>query len=234
MRRLRCDVLVASDWHLGSFSTPQESRLALAFLERAGASETDIILNGDIFEGLFESRATAESAHPAVVEAIQRLGAAGRLRRTEGNHDPGAGEAHLVVEHSVLGRVLVAHGHTADPSYGSWPLRLGNGISRRFGRHALVRGWARLAESLVAIAPDRVDAIFRARCVALIQEMGCSVGIFGHVHRQRVQVGEAYANAGVLRRNRLEYLRLGPSGLEAHRLTLAELEPSRQRVSPER
>ena len=124
MRRLRCDVLVASDWHLGSFSTPQESRLALAFLERAGASETDIILNGDIFEGLFESRATAESAHPAVVEAIQRLGAAGRLRRTEGNHDPGAGEAHLVVEHSVLGRVLVAHGHTADPSYGSWPMRL--------------------------------------------------------------------------------------------------------------
>ncbi|MFI5228863.1 MAG: hypothetical protein ACHQWU_07325, partial [Gemmatimonadales bacterium] len=58
--------LIASDWHLGHFSPPSATVLAATFLMRARASGDHVILNGDIFEGLFESTASAAAAQPYV------------------------------------------------------------------------------------------------------------------------------------------------------------------------
>lgn len=207
--------LVASDWHLGHFSDTAATELAVTFLERARAAGDDVILNGDIFEGLFETAAEAEAAQPHVSTLMADLMRLGRLRRTEGNHDPGSGAAALVIEHATLGRVLVTHGHTADPMHHSPALRVGDEISRRFGRLALVRGAARFAESITGLAGARVEALFRERCLALVGAAECALGIFGHVHRQRLVPGDTYANAGCLRGGRLEYLVLDGDGAHA-------------------
>jgi hypothetical protein len=104
----------------------------------------------------------------------------------------------------------------------STALRLGDGISRRFGRLALVRRAARLAESIAGLAGTRVDALFRGRCLALLDASACALGVFGHVHRQWLAVGDRYANAGCLHGDRLEYLVLDNAGVHVARLELAE------------
>ncbi|MGH7621347.1 MAG: metallophosphoesterase [Gemmatimonadaceae bacterium] len=204
---------IASDWHLGQFSGPIATQLALDFLEHAATSGDDVILNGDVFEGLFETAASAEAAQPRVTALIDDLARAGRLRRTEGNHDPGSGEPSVIVEHPALGRVLVTHGHTADPMHRSLALRVGDGISRRCGRFAPVRGAAWLAESIAGVAGGRVEAVFRERCLALVDAASCDLGVFGHVHRERCTPGDRYLNAGCLRRGRLAYLVLDDAGV---------------------
>ncbi|MDE3172170.1 MAG: metallophosphoesterase [Gemmatimonadota bacterium] len=206
-------MLVAGDWHLGTYSAPGQERLALAFLRQAADRGDSVILNGDIFEGLFEPVARAERAHPAVSALIAELAAAGVLRRTEGNHDPGTGAARIVLEHPPVGRVLVAHGHQVDPVHDSGIGNFGDGISRRFGRLSLVRGAASVAEAFVAgTLASRVDRMYRRRCLAMVERAGCALGVFGHNHRRHLASGDAYANAGRLRRARLEYLVLDASG----------------------
>ncbi len=207
--------LVAGDWHLGTYSPPAHRALALGFLRWAADSADLIVLNGDIFEGLFESPARAERAHPEVAALITSLARRGRLRRTLGNHDPEGGAASVVLQHQRLGRVLVAHGHLADPVHVSSVGNFGDGISRRFGHLSLVRGAAWMAESFVAgtlAAP--VDRMFRRKCLTLMARERCAFGVFGHNHRRHLVPGDPYANAGRLRRSRLEYLVLddvGPS-----------------------
>ena len=63
-----------------------------------------------------------------------------------------------------IGRVLVAHGHAADPVNASPIGRLGDEISRRFGRLAPVRGAAWLAEAAARRARGRArwSPLFRA------------------------------------------------------------------------
>ncbi len=216
-------VRIASDWHLGPHSPPDHLRLALAFLARARADGVDVILNGDILDDLFAGEAAARAC-PAVVEAMAALASQGRLRRTAGNHDPDVPLARVELEVPGLGRVLVAHGHLVDPINASALGRLGDGISRRFGRLALVRGAAWLAEAAArALAGRAMARIFRARCLAAVEREGFALGVFGHVHRRHLQPGDRYANAGALG-ERLEYLELGPDGARLGALTLAELE----------
>ena len=206
-------VLIAGDWHLGTYSAPGQARLALAFLRAAREAGDTVILNGDIFEGLFEPAARAERAHPELSELIADLSQAGTLQRVEGNHDPGSGHARLVLEHPAAGRVLVTHGHQVDPVHDSRVGNFGDGISRRFGHLMLVRGAARVAETFVAgTMASRVDRMYRSRCLAMVDKAGCSLGVFGHNHRRHLVPGDAYANAGALRRGRLEHLVLDQSG----------------------
>jgi UDP-2,3-diacylglucosamine pyrophosphatase LpxH len=215
---------IASDWHLSPHGPPEHGRLARAFLARARAAGVEVILNGDAFDDLFSGPGRAEAAHPAVVAELAALRREGRLRRTRGNHDPDAGEDRLLLEIPAVGRVLVAHGHAADPVNASALGRLGDAISRRFGRHALVRGAARLAErSVLGVAGARVVALFRARCLALVEREGFDLGVFGHVHVPHLAPGDRYANAGAIDREGLHYLELGPAGPRLHVLRVADL-----------
>ena len=213
-------VLIAGDWHLGTYSPPAQARLAVRFLEETGDAGHRIVLNGDIFEGLFEPAARAERAHPELSALITAMAAAGVLTRIEGNHDPGAGARSLVLEHGGLGRVLVTHGHLVDPVHDSSVGNFGDGISRRFGHLSLVRGAARMAEAVVAGAmAGPVDRLYRRRCLALVERERCVLGVFGHNHRRHLAAGDPYANAGCLRHARLEYLVLDAAGASLHDFT---------------
>ncbi|MEZ5319072.1 MAG: metallophosphoesterase family protein [Vicinamibacterales bacterium] len=212
--------LVASDWHLGTFSPPAHAALAEAFLDRAREAGDAVILNGDVFEGIFEPADRAEAAQPAVAARIAALGRDGRLRRTEGNHDPGSGEADVVIDHATLGRLLVMHGHQVDPVHDSAMGRFGDGISRRYGRLGLVRGLARAVEvSVAALAARRVDALHRERCAALADRRGCALAIVGHTHRRHLAAGDRVVNTGCLTDTRLEYLVIDDGGLRLETLT---------------
>lgn len=224
---------ISSDWHLSPGSPAVHGRLARAFLAKARADGVHVILNGDVFEDLFSGPGHAEAAHPPVLAEIAALRREGRLGRTRGNHDPDAGEERLVLEVPGTGRVLVAHGHAADPVNASAIGRLGDGISRRFGRLAPVRGAAWLAEAAVrALAGERVVSLFRARCLALVEREGFDLGVFGHVHVPHLVAGDRYANSGALADDALHYLELGPSGARLAALHPADLPPARGGVPP--
>jgi hypothetical protein len=206
-------VFVAGDWHLGTYTPPAEARLAVEFLEWAPAHADLIVLNGDIFEGLFEAPERAERAQPQAAALIHRLAAAGTLRRTQGNHDPGGGVLSIVIEHPAVGRVLVAHGHAADPMHASSVGHFGDGISRRFGHLGLVRGAAAVVESAVSgLFAGPVDRLYRTKCLAMVERERCALGVFGHNHRRHLVAGDPYANTGRLTRSRLEYLVLDDDG----------------------
>jgi len=213
---------VASDWHLGPRSPALHGRLALAFLTRARADGCDVILNGDVWEDLFAGPGEGRRAFPAVAAEADALAAEGRLRQTRGNHDPERGERQVELDWPGLGRVLVAHGHAVDPVNASPVGRLGDGISRRFGRLAVVRGAAWLAEAAVrGLMEERMVTLFAARCRRLVEAGGHALGVFGHVHRAHLAPGDRYANAGWLHGGTLEYLELGPAGPRLDGVTLA-------------
>jgi len=216
VRRLR----VASDWHLGPRSPPHHGRLALAFLAEARADGAEVILNGDVWEDLFAGPDAGRRAFPAVAAAADAMAARGLLRETCGNHDPDGGLRQVELDWPGLGRVLVAHGHAADPVNASPIGRLGDGISRRFGRLAVVRGAAWLAEAAVrGLMEERMVALFAARCRRAAEAGGFALGVFGHVHRAHLLPGDRYANAGWLHGETLEYLELGPVGPRLASLT---------------
>jgi UDP-2,3-diacylglucosamine pyrophosphatase LpxH len=218
-------VRIASDWHLGARSPPAHGRLARAFLARARRDGVRVILNGDVLDDLFDG-ARAAAAHPEVVAEIEGLAREGRLDRTAGNHDPDAGVPRVVLELPPVGRVLVLHGHALDPVNSSAIGRLGDGISRRFGRLALVRGAAWLAEaSARAVAGRRMIALFRARCLEVVDREGFDLGVFGHVHAPHLVPGDRYANAGSLGEAGLQYLEIGPAGSRLAALREADLGP---------
>ncbi len=215
---------IASDWHLGPRSPALHGRLALAFLARARADGCELILNGDVWEELFAGPGAGPRAFPAVAAAADALAAEGRLRATRGNHDPTRGEARLELDWPGLGRVLVAHGHAADPVNSSPAGRLGDAISLRFGRAWLVRAFAEAAEAMVrGLAEERMVALFRRRCERLVAQGGYDLGVFGHVHRPHLAPGDRYANAGSLHGEVLEYLELGPAGARLGALGPADL-----------
>jgi hypothetical protein len=206
-------LIVAGDWHLGTYTPEGEARLAVEFLEWAPSHADLIVLNGDIFEGLFEAPDRAERARPEAAALIARLTAGGVLRRKLGNHDPEGGELSVVIEHPTVGRVLVAHGHAADPMHASHVGHLGDGISRRFGDFGVVRGAAWLAEAAVStLAAGPVDRLYRKKCLAMVERERCDLGIFGHNHRRHLVPGDRYANAGRLTRSRLEFLVIDHDG----------------------
>lgn len=213
------EVWIASDWHLGPESPAAHGRLALAFLERARAAGAKVILNGDVFDVLFAGTGRGEAAHPAVVEAMAALHAEHRLARTRGNHDPEDGDDEVELEWPGVGRVLVAHGHKADPVNASAIGRLGDGISRRFGRLSVVRGAAWLAEAAArTLAQGAMERTFRRRCLALVERGAFDLGVFGHVHVQHLVPGDRYANAGSLGADGLEFLALGAAGPRLERM----------------
>jgi len=207
------EIWIASDWHLAPGSPAAHGRLALAFLTAAHAAGARVILNGDVFDDLFAGPGRSQAAHPAVLAAMEALSAERRLARTRGNHDPEVSDAQVELDWPGLGRVLVAHGHAADPVNASPVGRLGDAISRRFGRLGVVRGAAWLAESVArAVAQDYMIATFRRRCLALVERGGYALGVFGHVHSAHLARDDRYANAGALLDGVLEYLVLGASG----------------------
>jgi len=216
--------LIASDWHLGHYSAPAHAALARGFLEGVRRSGDRLVLNGDIFEGLFEPAARAEAAHPDLAALIAAMTRDGQVLRTEGNHDPGAGADYLILEHPVAGRILVMHGHRVDPVHGSPVGQVGDRISRRFGYLAIVRGAARAVEATAtAVAAARVDRFFRRQCLALVERHLCDLGVFGHNHRRHLVPGDRYANAGCLTGTWLEYLLLDDAGPRLARLGLSDL-----------
>jgi len=226
--------LVASDWHLSPASPEVHARLAETFLARARAEGATVVLNGDVFEELFADAALARAAHPRVLAQIAALEREGRFLRTRGNHDPGAGEARLVLEVDGLGRVLVMHGHAADPLHVSSVGRIGDSISRRFGRLDAVRGAARLADRTArALAGGSMRRLFRRRCLALVEREGFALGVFGHVHAAHVVAGDRYVNAGSLTGCTLEYVSLDQSGARLLSLGTAELVRPADRSRPE-
>ncbi|HEY6099109.1 MAG TPA: metallophosphoesterase [Anaeromyxobacter sp.] len=206
-------VLVASDWHLRPGSPEAHARLARAFLALARGEGARVVLNGDVFDDLFSGGGRAEAAHPLVARDIEALAREGRLLRTRGNHDPAAGEDRAVLEVPGAGRVLVVHGHQVDPISRSPAGRLGDALSRRFGRSLAVRGAARLAERAARAAAGRpMVAAFRRRALALVEREGFDLGVFGHVHVPHARAGDRYANAGALLGEALTFLELGPAG----------------------
>lgn len=206
--------LVASDWHLAPGSPEAHGRLALAFLARARASGATLVLNGDVFDDLFSGTGRAEAAHPRVAGEIAALAREGRLLRTRGNHDPAAGEERVVLEVPGVGWVLVLHGHQVDPIGGSAAGRLGDAISRRFGRLPLVRAAARVAEAGArAVAGGRMAREFQRRAAALVLREGFDLGVFGHVHVPLVAPADRYANAGALAGGALTFLELRPGSV---------------------
>jgi UDP-2,3-diacylglucosamine pyrophosphatase LpxH len=212
-------VLVASDWHLSPRSPPAHARLARELLALARAEGARVILNGDVFDELFSGPGLAEAAHPAVVRDIEALATEGRLVRTRGNHDPAAGDERAVLDVPGTGRVLVLHGHQIDPVARSPAGRLGDAITRRFGRTAAVRLAARLAEEAArAVAGHRMAAEFRRRALAHVEREGFDLGVFGHVHVAHAERGDRYANAGALLGGVLQFLELGAAGVRLRQL----------------
>jgi len=215
--------LVASDWHLGSFSSPVAAQLAQRFVECARATGDRIVLNGDIFEGLFEPVEQAESAHPVVRDMIAEMTTRGQLIRLAGNHDPDSGRSVFIVDQPELGRVLISHGHAVDSLHHSRLGHAGDAISRRLGRLSLIRGAARFAEHAAkTIAGVAIERVFQVRCRALVKQSNCVVGIFGHIHRRYLAPGDAYANAGYLSPTRLEYLILSENVIKLAHLKLGD------------
>ncbi len=213
------DLWIASDWHLGPDGPPDHARLALAFLERARAAGVEVILNGDVFDDLFAGPGRAQASHPGVAAVISMMQDAGRLRRTCGNHDPGAGPERIVLDRPGVGRILVSHGHALDPINASPVGRLGDAISRHFGRTPLVRGAARLAEVVArSLAEDQMIAVFRARCLRAVAAGGFGLGVFGHVHRAHLVAGDPYVNAGCLDDDGLAYVVMDGHGARLERL----------------
>jgi UDP-2,3-diacylglucosamine pyrophosphatase LpxH len=214
-------VLVASDWHLSPGSPPAHARLARDFLALVRAEGARVVLNGDVFDALFHGPGRAEAAHPLVVRDIEALATEGRLLRTRGNHDPEAGVERAVLDVHGVGRVLVMHGHQVDPISRSAAGRLGDAISRRFGRTAAVRWAARLAEEGArALAGERLASAFRRRALALVAREGFDLGVFGHVHVAHARPGDRYANAGALLGEELQFLELGAAGIRLRALRL--------------
>lgn len=215
---------VASDWHLGTQSPPEHRLLACAFLRKVTDEGASVVLNGDIFEGLFEPMDAAEAAQPEVLAAMSALQQQGRLRRIVGNHDPAKGEAKVLLsEVPQVGRVLIAHGHAADPWQRNPLCQVGDAISRQFGRAKTVRGAAAFMETLAfAAAGPQILARFKRRCSAWVQREHCDMGVFGHVHNQHLVTHDPYANAGWLRPDALEYLCFAASGPSLGVLSLAE------------
>jgi UDP-2,3-diacylglucosamine pyrophosphatase LpxH len=215
--------LVASDWHLGSFSSSVAAQLAQRFLECARATGDRVVLNGDIFEGLFEPAEQAEAAHPVVRDMIAEMTTRGQLLRLAGNHDQDAGRSVFIVDQPKIGRVLISHGHAVDSLHHSRLGHAGDAISRRMGHVAAVRGAARFAERAAkAIAGVAIEHVFQVRCRALVKQSKCVVGIFGHIHRRYLAPGDAYANAGYLTRTRLEYLILSDDVIKLAHLELGD------------
>ncbi|HEY6005907.1 MAG TPA: metallophosphoesterase [Anaeromyxobacter sp.] len=223
-------LLVASDWHLSPRSPAAHARLARDFLALARAERARVVLNGDVFDDLFSGPGRAEAAHPEVVRDIEALAAEGRLVRTRGNHDPGAGEERAVLDVPGTGRVLVLHGHQVDPLSRSPAGRLGDAVSRRFGRTLAVRWAARLAEEGArAVAGGPMASLFRRRALALVVREGFDLGVFGHVHVAHAAPGDRYANAGALLGEALQFLELGPAGPVPRILRLRAGAEGRQR-----
>ncbi len=213
--------LVASDWHLGSFSSSVAEQLAQRFLEYARETGDRVVLNGDIFEGLFEPAEQAEAAHPVVRDMIAEMATRGQLLRLAGNHDPDVDRSLVIVDQPKIGRVLISHGHAVDSLHHSRLGHAGDAISRRMGHVAVVRGAARFAERAAkAIAGVAIEHVFQVRCRALVTQSKCVVGIFGHIHRRYLAPGDAYANAGYLSRTRLEYLVLSDGVMKLAQLEL--------------
>ncbi len=218
------EIWICSDWHLSPRSPPAHARLARAFLARAERAGARVILNGDDFDDLFAGAGRPALAHPEVAAAIATLARAGRLERTRGNHDPDAGPERVEVAVRGVGKILVAHGHAADPVNASPVGRLGDAISRRFGRLGVVRGAAWLAEAAArAVAGERMVALFARRCRNLVLREGFDLGVFGHVHVAHLVPGDRYANAGALGAETLSYLVVDPGGPRLSALRLGEL-----------
>ena len=225
--------LIASDWHLSSFSPSRAVRLAELFLTRAQAAGDRVILNGDIFEGLFQHVEEAQAAHPRTLSIIEEMMHDRQLVRTAGNHDPDAGSLTLVVDQVGIGRILVAHGHTVDPLHRSSVGRFGDAISRRMGHLAIVRGAAALAERTAnGIAGAAMERTFRTRCRAMVRRERCALGVFGHIHRRYYAAGDTYANAGHLTPGRLEYLVLASGAVHLEYVTSEESPDDRALSEP--
>jgi UDP-2,3-diacylglucosamine hydrolase len=80
-------VFVASDAHLGG-APPDKERAFHAWLDRAGAAASWIILNGDLFDFWFEYRSGPTQGHDALLGMLRRIVDAGvPVTLMGGNHD---------------------------------------------------------------------------------------------------------------------------------------------------
>lgn len=229
-------VLVASDAHLGG-APPDQERAFLAWLERAGAASSWIILNGDLFDFWFEYRAGPTRGHETVLAMLRRIVDAGvPVTLIGGNHDWWGGDylrSTIGVEffqdpvvRSVAGyRTLIAHGDglgRGDPGYRLLKAILrGRATRSAFGALPPALGDA-LAKSVSRTGrkwdewgehqENRSKALARWAEDRLRAEPDLELILLGHSHRpllRRVRPGGWYVNTGDWVRHR-SYARLEP------------------------
>jgi UDP-2,3-diacylglucosamine hydrolase len=229
-------VLVASDAHLGG-APPDQERAFLAWLERAGAAASWIILNGDLFDFWFEYRAGPTRGHDKVLIALRRIVDAGvPVTLMGGNHDWWGGDylrSEIGVEflqdpvvRTIAGRrALLAHGDGLGR--GDLGYRILRGILRgratrtAFGAlppafgDALAKGISRTGRKWDEWGEHQEN---RSRWLArwaeerLHAEPELELVLLGHSHRpllRRVRPDGWYVNTGDWVRHR-SYARLEP------------------------
>ena len=214
-------VYLSGDVHLGAVSAERE-RAFLRWLEHAGATADQVILNGDLFDFWFEYRSVIPRGHTRALGALAALVDAGvPVTLMGGNHDWWGG-SYLEEEIGVTflrepeqgrlaGRnVYLAHGDglgRGDLGYRALKLLLRGRVTRwafRWIHPDLGAGVARRVSKteergLTRDEKARSAALHAWGVSKLRSEPGIDLVILGHTHipvLEEVDPGRWYVNAG--------------------------------------
>ena len=216
-------VLIASDAHLGA-APPHQERAFLRWLEHAGRTAGEIILNGDVFDFWFEYRRGTTKGHEAVLDILRCVVDSGvPVTLVGGNHDWWGG-AHLRDE---IGMTVQPEPSVRDLAGRRAFLAHGDGLGRGDVGYRLLKGVLRGRATRWAyglLPPSVGDRIARAvsrtgrkwdewgphqearsRALAewaeahLLAEPELELVVLGHTHRpilREVRAGQWYVNTG--------------------------------------
>jgi UDP-2,3-diacylglucosamine hydrolase len=216
-------VLIASDAHLGA-APPEKERAFLDWLEHAGRTAGEIILNGDLFDFWFEYRGGTTRGHDAVLDLLRRVVEGGLpVTLVGGNHDWWGG-AYLRDE---IGLTLQQEPRIRDLAGRRGFLAHGDGLGRGDLGYRILKGVLRGGATRWAygqLPPGLGDRIARAvsrtgrkwdewgphqeersRALAewaegrLLAEPELDLVVLGHTHRpllREVRRGQWYVNTG--------------------------------------
>ncbi|HUF75021.1 MAG TPA: UDP-2,3-diacylglucosamine diphosphatase [Longimicrobiales bacterium] len=216
-------VFIASDAHLGA-APPEQERAFLRWLEHAGRTAGEVILNGDVFDFWFEYRWGTTRGYDAVLGLLRRLVDGGvPVTLVGGNHDWWGG-AHLREE---IGITVQQEPRVRDLAGRRSFLAHGDGLGRGDLGYRLLKGVLRGRATRWAyglLPPSVGDAVAhavsrtgrkwddwgphqeaRSRALAewaqarLLAEPELELVVLGHTHRpllREVRRGKWYVNTG--------------------------------------
>ena len=214
-------VYLSGDVHLGAVSRERE-RAFLRWLEHAGQTSSQLILNGDLFDFWFEYRSVIPRGHTRVLGALAALVDAGvPVTLLGGNHDWWGGSyleeevgVTFLREPAVMElagrRVYVAHGDglgRGDLSYRLLRLMLRSGVTRWAFRWvhpdlgALVARRVSKTEERGATRDEkeRAAALADWGIAKLRAKPEFDLVVLGHTHTPvmtEIEPGRWYVNAG--------------------------------------